>query len=75
MSVKSALVVGSLNADIAVQTRRLPSPDETMFAKGSSTGLGGKGTNQAVAAVLSGASVSMIGADGAGSVGDTLLNS
>ena len=58
------LVVGSINTDLVVQTRNYPKPGETVPGFGFSTFSGGKGANQAVAAVRLGAFVLMIGATG-----------
>ncbi|GAA1187261.1 ribokinase [Streptomyces hebeiensis] len=58
-------VVGSINTDDAIRLSRLPGPGETVGAHSSMTALGGKGANQAVAAVRAGASVRMAGAVGA----------
>jgi ribokinase len=55
------VVVGSINADIVVRAPRHPSPGETLLGTGLATFGGGKGANQAVAAVRAGATVSMIG--------------
>lgn len=65
MSTPSVVVVGSMNADDSIRVRTLPAPGETITALGVSTALGGKGANQAVAAVRGGASVRFIGAAGA----------
>lgn len=43
-------VVGSLNMDLVTVTPRVPGPGETVSATSFSTGFGGKGANQAVAA-------------------------
>jgi ribokinase len=53
-------VVGSANIDLTTFTDRFPRPGETIFGKGFHLGFGGKGANQAVAASLCGARVSMI---------------
>lgn len=58
------VVVGSINADITVGVERLPAPGETLVGRGFPVAAGGKGANQAVAAALLGASVSMVGAVG-----------
>ncbi|WP_051388801.1 ribokinase [Arthrobacter sp. 35W] len=55
------VVVGSLNEDLVVTAIRAPGPGETLMAAGHSTGLGGKGANQAVAARRMGAAVEMLG--------------
>src|SRR5688500_4021264 len=44
------LVVGSINTDFSACGAKLPSPGETIEANEFQIGLGGKGTNQAVAA-------------------------
>lgn len=43
-------VIGSLNMDLLTVTTRVPGPGETIRASSFSTGFGGKGANQAVAA-------------------------
>ena len=54
------VVVGSANTDLTTFTDRFPRPGETIFARGFHLGFGGKGANQAVAARLCGAQVSMV---------------
>ncbi|SRR5258708_15694742 len=44
------LVVGSLNVDLVTYTDRIPNAGETITSAHFSTGCGGKGANQAVAA-------------------------
>lgn len=58
------VVVGSINADLGVQVERFPKPGETLTASGGAFSPGGKGANQALAAALHGAQVSMVGAVG-----------
>jgi ribokinase len=53
-------VVGSANVDLTTFTDAFPRPGETIFAPEFHLGFGGKGANQAVAARLCGAEVSMI---------------
>ena len=53
-------VVGSANIDLTTFTDQFPRPGETIFGKDFHLGFGGKGANQAVAARLCGAAVSMI---------------
>ena len=53
-------VVGSANVDLTVFTDGFPRPGETIFGKKFDLGFGGKGANQAVAARLCGAEVSMV---------------
>ncbi|UYV37461.1 ribokinase [Rhodobacteraceae bacterium D3-12] len=56
--------LGSINADLFYSVPHLPGPGETLAATAHSTGLGGKGANQSVAAALAGANVIHIGAIG-----------
>jgi len=53
-------VVGSANTDLTTFTGQFPKPGETIFAEKFNLGFGGKGANQAVAARLCGAEVSMV---------------
>jgi ribokinase len=57
-------VVGSLNVDFTFRVPRIPSPGETLTARGLAVHLGGKGANQAIAAARAGAQVSLIGCVG-----------
>jgi len=57
--------LGSINADHIYRVKHLPRPGETIAAISLSTGLGGKGANQSVAAARAGAHVVHIGAVGA----------
>jgi ribokinase len=57
-------VVGSINADLAAFGSPLPRPGETVIGNDFSLVLGGKGANQAIAAVRAGAPTFMIGAVG-----------
>jgi ribokinase len=54
------VVVGSANIDLTTITDAFPRPGETIFGSSFHLGFGGKGANQAVAASLCGARVSMI---------------
>jgi ribokinase len=63
------LVVGSLNIDFIASVQRLPAPGETVPATGLVHRFGGKGANQAVAAVRQGAAVSMLGCVGVDDAG------
>ena len=60
MSTPHIVVVGSANIDLVTYTDDFPRPGETIFGREFSLGFGGKGANQAVAARLCGAHVSMI---------------
>ena len=54
------VVVGSANIDLTTLTDRIPRAGETIFGRGFHLGFGGKGGNQALAARLCGARVSMV---------------
>lgn len=54
-------VVGSYNIDQTIHVPKIPVPGETVIGSGFVSGPGGKGANQAVAAVRAGAEVSFIG--------------
>jgi ribokinase len=56
--------LGSINLDHFYEVPHLPAPGETILAESHSTGLGGKGANQSVAAAQAGARVVHIGAVG-----------
>lgn len=56
----SIVVVGSANVDLTTFSDRFPKPGETIFGDHFDLGWGGKGANQAVAARLCGANVSMV---------------
>jgi ribokinase len=64
------VVVGSANVDLTTFTDQFPRPGETIFGRAFHLGFGGKGANQAVAAALCGAQVSMVAR-----VGDDLFGS
>jgi ribokinase len=53
-------VVGSANIDLVTFADSVPLPGQTIFGQGFDMGFGGKGANQAVAARLCGAQVSMV---------------
>lgn len=67
-------VVGSANMDLMVKSDRLPFPGETIVGERFSTYIGGKGTNQAIAASRMGAMVHMVARVGQDDFGTTLLN-
>ena len=50
---KNVVVVGSINVDLTIKTRRLPRLGETIIGGHFTKGCGGKGANQAIAAALS----------------------
>lgn len=68
------LVVGSLNADLAVYASRLPGPGETVAGRELVVSPGGKSANQAAAAGRLGASVRLLGAVGDDEYARMLLN-
>jgi ribokinase len=55
------LVIGSANADLVVNTPRIPRPGETVLGREFAVIPGGKGANQAVAAARLGATVTFLG--------------
>ncbi len=58
------LVAGSINTDLVMQVAEAPDRGQTVTGQSFATFGGGKGANQAVAAVRSGANVSMLGGVG-----------
>ena len=70
--MRTVAVLGSLNQDIVVRVTRLPRPGETVPGGTLERHAGGKGANQAVAAVRTGSHVDMIGAVGADESGRAL---
>ncbi|GAB3603455.1 ribokinase [Microbacterium aureliae] len=68
------VVLGSANMDLVVRQPRWVRPGETMFGSHFSTGPGGKGLNQAVAAARAGADVAFIGAVGSDDFGARLAD-
>ncbi len=70
VSSADVCVVGSFMLDLVVGTKRRPAPGETVFGESFDSFLGGKGFNQAIAAVRSGATASMVGRLGADEFGD-----
>ncbi|HBG00661.1 MAG TPA: ribokinase [Firmicutes bacterium] len=70
MQRTKVLVIGSLNSDLVVQTPRVPDEGETIMATSFRRCFGGKGANQAVAAVRQGAQTIMAGRVGADSFGE-----
>ena len=69
----SVWVVGSMNQDITVLTRKMPEHGETVLGSSVEYHSGGKGGNQAVAAACAGAETHMVGAVGDDSSGIFLL--
>ncbi|HAM27082.1 MAG TPA: ribokinase [Microbacteriaceae bacterium] len=65
-------VLGSANRDIVFSVERIPQPGETILARSAAKFAGGKGLNQAVAAVRAGSATTFIGAIGRDENGDAL---
>lgn len=73
-SSQGITVVGSINADLVVTLERHPRPGETVLGRSMTVLPGGKGANQAVAAALLGAEVTMIGAVGGDAYAEVALS-
>ena len=58
------IVIGSINMDLVVRTKRIPAAGETIPGQEFRLIPGGKGANQAVAASKLGGNVSMVGCVG-----------
>ena len=67
------VVFGSINLDFIFKLNVLPGPGQTRLASSLSVQPGGKGANQAAAARLAGASVSLVGAVGDDELADPAL--
>ena len=67
------VVVGSSNTDMTVRVPTIPAPGETVLGDGFQITAGGKGANQAIAAVRAGAAVVFVTALGADDLGDRAL--
>lgn len=64
---------GSLNADLIFRMERTPVPGQTLLADSLTVEAGGKGANQAVAALRDGAPTAMVGAVGRDALADVAL--
>ncbi|SYW06333.1 ribokinase [Oenococcus oeni] len=73
--VNKVIVLGSLNVDTILKIKRFPNPGETLETLDKSSAAGGKGANQAVAAVRSGAQTTMIGQIGHDDLGKFMIDS
>jgi ribokinase len=67
------VVVGSISVDVTAFSQRLPAPGETVLGDSLTMVLGGKGSNQAVAAARAGARTSMVGCVGSDPFRDIAL--
>lgn len=74
ITINKICVLGSINIDLVIRVKDMPKEGETIISKGFEKISGGKGANQAVAAVRSGNQVSMIGRIGNDSDGRYLKN-
>ena len=72
--MKKIAVLGSINVDIILNIARLPLPGETMAMHDRATAGGGKGANQAIAAVRAGAKTSFIAKIGQDRAADFMLD-
>lgn len=68
------VVIGSLNVDLVLQVSRRPQKGETVSGSDFATFVGGKGTNQAVAAARAGAAVTMVGRVGQDNYGEQIFD-
>jgi ribokinase len=73
--MKKVIVAGSLNIDLTIKVDRMPNEGETIHGHDFLINTGGKGGNQAVAAVKSGAETVLIGSIGEDSFGNNILES
>lgn len=71
----SVAVIGSLNLDTMLHVPHLPQPGATVMTSGWEARYGGKGANQALAAMRQGAEVSLIGCVGDDPVGSAYVTS
>jgi ribokinase len=71
--VADVFVVGSINQDFVLNVKRRPEPGETVTDAQLSKGNGGKGANQAAAAALLGADVTVLGRVGDDGLGEPLV--
>ncbi|APU72033.1 ribokinase [Companilactobacillus crustorum] len=72
--MKKIVVLGSINVDTILNIDCLPLPGETMAMHDRSTAGGGKGANQAIAAVRAGADTSFISKIGKDHAADFMLD-
>lgn len=71
---KETVIIGSSNMDLNIYLKRFPNPGETVTGGTFKQFLGGKGANQAVAAVRSGARTIFIGKIGNDSFGEQMIS-
>lgn len=73
MPTARILVVGSMNADFMTRVEEFPQPGQTVIGTDVVTEAGGKSSNQAAAAALLDADVTLIGVVGTDAIGDRLI--
>lgn len=71
---KNLTVLGSINVDHVISVPYFAKPGETLSGENYHIAYGGKGANQAVAAVRLGANVAFIGCIGSDDIGNTMKN-
>ncbi|AKP68080.1 ribokinase [Companilactobacillus ginsenosidimutans] len=71
--MKKIVVLGSINVDTILNISHLPQPGETMHMQDRSTAGGGKGANQALAAVRAGADTAFISKIGKDHAADFMM--
>ena len=71
--MKKILVIGSINKDISLYVKSLPSLGETILANNMKESFGGKGANQAMTIAKMNGHVSFAGAVGDDLVGDEII--
>ncbi len=72
--MRKILVIGSLNIDVIQKMDSLPKQGETISLISKSTNFGGKGANQAIAAVRQNTDVTFIGAVGKDAEGSSYID-
>lgn len=74
MKKSKILVIGSSNTDMIIKLGTIPRPGETLLGGQFATAAGGKGANQAVAAVRTGGDVTFVAKIGKDMFGDRALS-
>ncbi|MDY6855479.1 MAG: ribokinase [Thermodesulfobacteriota bacterium] len=72
--MQRVVVIGSANIDLTIKSHRIPKLGETVSGGHFYTSFGGKGANQAVAALNAGADVSFISRVGCDTHGDAMMD-
>jgi ribokinase len=74
MTLSRIVVLGSVNMDVAVRVPQIPQRGETLAGEDAILSLGGKGANQAIAAVRLGGKVSLVALIGGDAFGNAALD-